>query len=56
MASPFSDDDRTHTIDIPAVEPEPARPTTSSLPWAVVAVAVLVLLALIVVAVVTLAT
>jgi hypothetical protein len=56
MASPFSDDDRTHTIDIPAVEPEPSRSATSSAPWAVVAVAVLALLALIVVAVVTLVT
>ncbi|HEX6254891.1 MAG TPA: hypothetical protein VFZ70_03675 [Euzebyales bacterium] len=54
MASPFSDDDRTHTIDIPAVDPEPSRPASSSLPWAVVAVAVLALLALIVIAVVTL--
>jgi hypothetical protein len=56
MASPFSDDDRTHTIDIPVVEPEPSRPATSSLPWVVVAVAVLGLLLLIVVALVTLLT
>ena len=54
MASPFSDDDRTHTIGIPAVDPEPSRPASSSLPWAVVAVAVLALLALIVIEVVTL--
>lgn len=52
MASPFADDDRTRTIDIPALEPEvPERPA-APVSWIVVAAAVVGVLALLVVALV----
>lgn len=53
MPSPFEDGGQTKTIDIPEVEPEPAR-KQSSLPWIVIGVVALLLLALLVIAVVAL--
>lgn len=52
MPSPFGDGGQTKTMDIPAIEPEPERRSTSSLPWFLVGAVTLLLLALLVIAVV----
>lgn len=52
MASPFAEDDRTMTIDIPSTAPEPPPRRSTPLPWLIVAAAVVLLLAIVLIALV----